>query len=232
MRQELREKFIVTADDYGIRQTARPIVHLARQGKLDRVAVLVHYVSPEQARELLETGVKIDLHLELIDFLKSGRKMKESVLLRGINFAWRYSLGRVTAKQTFLQWQQQIERFRELFGRLPDGLNSHEHVHCFPTFFRSFLLVAERYGIQYIRFGRKGVLFQDPGTLVGRVLSALWKRTQPLFAETAFDTSDYFMSFDWIRDFESFCEDVPEGTIELAFHPEREEEYRAIEKYF
>ncbi|PIW93776.1 MAG: hypothetical protein COZ86_04470, partial [Candidatus Moranbacteria bacterium CG_4_8_14_3_um_filter_41_13] len=60
MKEEIRRKFVVTADDYGIRKTAEPILHLAKKGKLDRVAVMIRYVSKEEAEALLKTGVKID----------------------------------------------------------------------------------------------------------------------------------------------------------------------------
>jgi len=37
MVQSIRERFIVTADDYGIRQTAEADLRLVHEGKVDRV---------------------------------------------------------------------------------------------------------------------------------------------------------------------------------------------------
>ncbi|OGI14376.1 MAG: hypothetical protein A3E38_00375 [Candidatus Moranbacteria bacterium RIFCSPHIGHO2_12_FULL_54_9] len=232
MTQSIRDSFIVTADDYGIRQTAELILRLVHEGKVDRVAVLIHYVSAEQAAALLATGVKIDLHLELIGLLKSGEKVYESALVRSINFIIRYVTGLVTAKKVREEWQDQIERFRELFGRLPDGLNSHEHLHCFPAFFRVFTRLAEAYGISYIRFGKKGMLTGLRGAFIARILAVFWKRTAAIYAETRLDTSDYLVSLDWLPDFKAFSEQLPHGSIELVVHLEREEDYRTMLEYF
>lgn len=231
MTDDIRSRLIITADDYGIREASRPILDLARAGKLDRVAVLIHFTTPEEAADLLETGVRIDLHLELIDFLKSGTHVRESALFRGLGFAWRYLSGRVTARHAEEEWRQQIERFRELFGRLPDGINSHEHVHYFPKFFRVYLSLAEEYSLGYVRFGRAGMLHHT-GSLVGRVLSFFWGRTRQMYARTPIETSDHMVSLDWLSDPRRFFETEPIGTVELVVHPERDEEYRILRERF
>lgn len=232
MTSDLRNNFIVVADDYGIRQTAEPILRLAREGKIDRVSVLIHYVSREQAEHLKALpNVKIDLHLELIAFLKSGEKMRENVFIRGINFVRRFFFGSITTRQVEDEWRYQIDRFRELFGRVPDGLNSHEYVHHFPAFFRSFLALAQEYNIEYVRFGKKGMLLGMHGAFVGRILSFLWHRTTHTYKKLPILTSDYLVSLDWLVDFKSFTEQLPGGTIELVVHPEREEEYRILLDY-
>jgi len=232
MTKEIRENFIVTADDYGIRQTAEPILRLAHEGKLDRVAVLIHYVSADQAKALLETGVKIDLHLELIDILKSGEKVKESPIYRGMNFMLRYFSGTVTAQNVEEEWRRQIIRFREIFGRMPDGLNSHEHLHFFPRFFKVFLGLAEEYGISYVRFSRKGMLLPFHSAFIGKILAFFWKRARSFMEGKIFHTSDYLVSLDWLADFPAFSAALPEGQIELVVHLEREEDYRIMLEHF
>jgi len=231
MNPEIRKKFIVTADDYGIRQTAEPILRLVEEGKIDRVAVMIHYVSPDQARALLETGVKIDLHLELIDILKSGDKMYDNVIKRGINFVFRYGIGIVTPKKVERDWRIQIDRFRELFGRVPDGLDSHEHLHYFPPFFRVCVKLAEEFDIPFVRFGRKGLLTGFHHSLTGRILSFFSRQMRSFFAETDRRTTDYVVSLDWFSDVETFLEKRPNGSLEIIVHPEREEDYRAILEY-
>ena len=232
MRPDVRKQFIVTADDYGIRQTAEPILRLVHEGKIDRVAVLINYVSADQAATLLKTGAKIDLHLELIDILKSGDKMYDPVLRRSINFTLRYGFGMVTRKKVEKEWRNQIERFRELFGRVPDGINSHEHLHYFPAFLKVCLQLSKEYNIAYVRFGRKGLLSHLHNSLTGKILDFFWRRMHVFFAQTKHDTSDYLVSLDWFDDFKNFCNCLPQGTIELVVHPEREEDYRAILEYF
>lgn len=232
MTPDIREKFVVTADDYGIRQTAEPILRLVHEGKVDRVAVMINYVSPDQARALQATGVKIDVHLELIDILKSGDKIYDNTLKRSINFVFRYGLGIVNKKKVRKEWEDQINRFQELFGRLPDGLDSHEHLHYFPAFFRVCVELAEKYDIPFIRFGQKGLLSHLHSSLTGKILNFFWGRTHAFFAGTNRVTTDYVVSLDWFSDFGTFLEHLPEGNIELVVHPEREEDYRAILEYF
>lgn len=232
MTQDIRDRFIITADDYGIRQTAEPILRLVHEGKVDRVAVLIHYVSLEQAKALLESGVKIDLHLELIGVLKTGDKVRESAVSRGVNFFMRYITGLLTAEQVEAEWSDQIRRFQELFGRLPDGLNSHEHLHFFPDFSRVFLALAKRHGVQYVRFSRRGMLLSQNFNLIGKVLSFLWKRTVHLYQNEKFETSDYLVSLDWLSDFAAFSREMPSGTVELVVHLEREEDYRMMLEHF
>ncbi len=231
MTEETREKYIVTADDYGIRQTAEPILRLVHEGKIDRVAVMIHYVSRDQAEALLKTGVKIDLHLELIDILKSGDKVYDNTLKRSINFAFRYIFRIVTRKKVEEDWRIQIDRFEKLFGRFPDGLDSHEHLHYFPPFFKVCVKLAEEFDIPFVRFGRKGLLTHLHHSLTGKILSFFWKQTRSSFAKTDRQTTDYVVSLDWISDVDIFLEKRPGGSIEIVVHPEREEDYRSILEY-
>lgn len=232
MTKNIREHFIITADDYGIRQTAEPILRLVHEGKVDRVAVLIHYVSREQADALIASGAKIDLHLELIGVLKSGDKVRESALYRGMNFFMRYITGLLTNRQVEREWRDQIDRFQELFGRVPDGLNSHEHLHFFPAFSRIFLDLAKEYRVQYVRFSRKGMILSQDFTLIGKVLALLWKRTHQLYQDIPCETSDYLVSLDWLSDFDIFVKGAPDGTVELVVHLEREEDYRTMLEQF
>lgn len=232
MTKDIRDRFIVTADDYGIRQTAEPILRLVHEGKVDRVAVLIHYVSLDQAQALVASGAKIDLHLELIGVLKTGDKVRESAVTRGLNFFMRYITGLLTSKQVENEWDDQIRRFQELFGRLPDGLNTHEHLHFFPDFSRVFVGLAKRYQISYVRFSQRGMIASQNFNLISKALALLWKRTAHLYRNQTFTTSDYLVSLDWVPDFESFSRVVPTGSVELVVHLEREEDYRTILEYF
>jgi predicted glycoside hydrolase/deacetylase ChbG (UPF0249 family) len=233
MTEETRKRFVIVADDYGIRQTAEPILRLVREGKIDRVAVLIHYVSAEQAAALLATGVKIDLHLELMDMIKSGKKVHESALWRIIKFSFRLLAGRVTVRKAEDEWRLQIERFRERFGRLPDGLNSHEHVHFFPPFAKVFFHLAEEYGIGHVRFSIDGMMLDQHAAFVGKILSFLRDRSLKRFASSKVVSSHYLVNLDWLPDFPAFAADLgDEKNIELVVHPEREEEYRILLDYF
>lgn len=228
MSTAVREKLVVSVDDFGIRNTVSVILPLAQAGKVDRVAVLINYLrSREDAEALKATGVKIDLHLEAIRLIRSGDKVKESALIRAINFGVRYCLGLVTKKRIEREWTAQIERFKEMFGRYPDGLNSHEHIHFFPRFFHVFTLLGERYQIPFLRFSHQGILRQ-PHSLVSSILSSLWQRDRQKVAVQNMPTSDFLVSFDWLKNPTAFFAALPEGKTEIVFHPERPEEYDVV----
>lgn len=230
----MRSKIIVSADDFGIRSVSQSILPLARTGKIDRVSVLIRYVTSEQdIRDLIATGVKIDLHLELIQLVGSGENPTQGALSRGLNFMMRYALGKVRTDAVEQSWMEQIVLFHKRFGRYPDGLNSHEHLHYFPRFFRVATTLAERYRIPFVRFARLGILRQR-GVLVSQILDALWKRDKAYYDKrggTIRDAADFFVSYDWISDLPAFLKKLPEGSsTEIVFHPERDEEYVALER--
>ena len=229
-----RKKIIVTADDYGIRDSAEYILQLVRQGKLDRVSVLVNYVSEDEAKALLETGVKIDLHLELIKLIRSGEQIKESAATRGINFVVRYMLGFVTTQKVEEEWRFQIERFRDVFGKYPDGLNSHEHLHYFPRLFPVFMKLAREYKVSYVRFGHRTIRPDFYRSIVAKILSIFWRLNRKRYLEGDPYTPDLFVSYDWLDDsseISGLLQDR-EDHVEIAFHPERKDEYVVVERFF
>ncbi len=229
-----REQLIIVADDYGIREASAPILALAQSGKLDRVAVMTRYASAEQAVALARTGVKLDVHLELIELLRMGESGHGGAISRGLNFLWRFVSGAASAARAEAAWREQIETFRTLFGRLPDGLDSHEHVHFFPRYFRVYLKLAREYQIPYVRFSERGMI--ERRRPVAWILQTLWGWCGAAWRSRSADdcprvTSDYLVSYDWIEDFGQFLERLPEGTIEIVFHPEKDAERVAVEKY-
>jgi len=117
-----------------------------------------------------------------------------------------------------------------MFGRAPDGISSHEHVHYFPPYFRIALKLAGQGRIQFVRFGTKGFLGRKNSVqLILRMMRWLNKRK---FCATKISSADYFASLDWIENMKKFFEDIPGRKVEIACHPEREEEFELIEKYF
>jgi predicted glycoside hydrolase/deacetylase ChbG (UPF0249 family) len=231
-----RTKIVVSVDDFGIRKVAAVILPLAKAGKLDRVSVLIRFMtSPLQVEELKQTPVSIDLHLDLIEVLKSGEKEKESVILRGVNFWWRLAFGYVTQAKARARWKAQIEQFKEVFGRYPDGLNTHEHLHYFPQFFPVVMELAQEYGIGFVRLGKQGILLPKRHfSLVAKILAGFWKKDRAVYAPYAKDiaTTDFVVSYDWVMREEEFLTQLPEGVTEVVLHPERKNEYDFIDKHF
>lgn len=234
--KQAKERLILSADDYGIRDTARQILPLAESGKLQRVAVMVNYCRPEDAKRLLSTGVSIDIHLDLIGLMGRGTDPGQGTAGRGLHFIVRRFLGFLPADAVEAEWRRQIGRFRELFGRLPDGLNSHEHVHFFPSFFDRLVALAHEFHVPYLRLGQSGMLLSFHHSAIGHVLARLASRNRRRFEKAGLATSTYLVSLDWVRNKEPFFQALSklsaEESVELVVHPERAEERRFIEHHF
>jgi len=234
MFHEKKQNIILTADDFGKSELAnRNILALAKLGKLDRVSVMANGdFAPEEIEELVKTDVALDIHFELAWQKKRRIILKASAVKRGANFLVNYFRpgSEYAAKNVYDEYETQIEKFRKLFGRLPVGINSHEYVHYFPSYFRVALRLAKKFDIPYIRFAAKGVLREK--NIVGLTLMSLRWLDEKNFREAGLKSSDYFISLDWIENMNHFLKNIPEGKIEIACHPEREDEFELIDKYF
>jgi predicted glycoside hydrolase/deacetylase ChbG (UPF0249 family) len=234
MDETLRRKITVAADDYGIRETAGSILELAQQKRLDRVAVFSERVSDEDMRALFATGVAIDIHLELIHLLKTGQEDEGSALYRGMNFFFRRIFGVVNQRKVQGEWRRQILLFRDRFGRLPDGLNSHEHVHYFPEFFSVTVALAEEFRIPRVRLGSEGIMLGSRAGLTARILSVCSRMDRDIFRRSGRESSTWVTSFDWFADEKEFFDMIGAATysdVEVVFHPERPEERRILESW-
>lgn len=234
--ERAKARLVLSADDYGIRDTVRRILPLAEAGKLDRVAVMVKYCSGADADRLSKTGVKIDIHLDLIDLLGRGADPGHGTLRRGVHFAVKRFFGYIPATAVEAEWRGQITRFHELFGRYPDGLNSHEHVHFFPGFFHVFITLAHEFRIPYVRFGQQGMLLTLHHSAIGHILNQLARTNHRRYLASALATSTYLVSLDWVHGKQRFFHALEslsdEETVELVVHPERDTENAFIQHYF
>jgi predicted glycoside hydrolase/deacetylase ChbG (UPF0249 family) len=231
MLHKKRENLIIAADDFGKSELAnRNILQLAKSGKLDRVSVMSDgdFV-PGEIEELAATGVKLDIHFELAWQKKRRGKMKDNTARQGIVFLMNHFRAN-RRKKIREDWKNQIEKFHALVGRYPDGINSHEYIHFFPPYFKIALSLATEFNISFIRFGKNG--FRGRRNLAHLILANLRRWNRQYFSESKLDSSDHFVSLDWIANFENFFKHIPEGKTEIACHPEREDELEIIEKYF
>lgn len=231
MFQEKRKNLIITADDFGKNELAnRNILRLAKLGRLDRVSVMADGVfAPGEIEELIETGVKLDIHLEL-DWQKKRRgKMRDNTARQGVVFLMNHF--RASQRKKIREdWERQIKKFQKIIGRYPDGINSHEYVHLFPSYFKIAISLAKQFEIPFIRFGRYG--FRGKKNMAHLVLANLRRWDKKYFSGSKLNSSDYFVSLDWIKDINIFQKNIPNGKTEIACHPERVEEFELIDKYF
>jgi predicted glycoside hydrolase/deacetylase ChbG (UPF0249 family) len=235
-----RKNLIISADDFGKSELAdKNILKLAEAGKLDRISVMIEGdFSKEEIKRLCSSGVKLDIHFELIWQKRRRNLLKDNTLRQGVVFLVNYLWGdwpvpehpRSGALSVKREWKEQIEKFRKVFGRMPDGMSSHEHAHYFPVYFRIALDLAKKYDINSIRFGKKGFLGKQNS--VNLILKNMRWLNKKEFFRSKISSFDYFVSLDWIKDFDEFLKNIPEGEIEISCHPERKEEMEVIDKIF
>jgi len=227
-----RAKLSIAADDFGVSERAnRNILYLVDLGKIDRVAVMVRgSITETEKEQLLRSGAKIDIHLDILHELDQDRKKRSGAFLRALGFVAKILTGKLTRKKVAADWDSQIVRFKEIFGRNPDGINSHEHVHFFPPFFKIMLQLQEKYSIPYVRFGDS--IDTRHHAIVAHMLHWLHLVNRRACAKNGCVSSNSFISLDWIDDLDAFLAALPEGITEVACHPETAEDFVKVKKYF
>ena len=224
---------VLNADDFGISQKANEnILKLIELQKLDRISVMTDgLISPQEIAKLLASDVKLDVHLNLkkID-LSATRKNKEGVFSRLFYFLFLYFNGTLGAASAEVSWEEQVEKFETLFGKKPDGLNSHQHIHFFPAYLKILLKLCKKYNIGYLRFGK--CCLRKNINLICFILNTLRLKNLKTFSQSGIATSDLLISLDWIKNIEKFSKEFPQKKTEIACHPERDLEFEIIKKYF
>jgi chitin disaccharide deacetylase len=226
-----RKNIIISADDFGKSKLAnRNILFLAQTGKLDRVSVMADgSFNDEEISQIKKTGVKLDIHLELAWQKKRRDKIKDNTARQGIIFLVNH-FGSSRRKKVGEDWVNQVKKFQKIFGQYPDGINSHEYVHLFPAYFKIALGLGKKFDISYIRFAKRDLL--GGKNMARTILNNLRRWNKRNFSASGLESSDYFVSFDWMKNLGEHLKNFPEGKTEIACHPERTEEFIAISKYF
>lgn len=219
------QKYQIAFDDFGLNQkTNDRIIELIQCLPGSRVAIMMNgHFSPEEKEVLLQSGAFLDIHLDRYEEASFQNK-SQSTLGRIFSFLKEYL--KKEHGQTILQsWEEQEEDFREIFGKMPARLNSHEHVHFFPAHFTKALKLAREKQIAEIRFGK---LFTGNYTTIAFILNVLRFWNQRHFRKSGLRTSTYLLSWDWFdmkNGERALLRYTKQGETEVVFHLERDEEY-------
>lgn len=124
-------RFTLCADDFGQGGAINlAVLELIRAGRLGATSVMSQGPAwPEGARMLSEVQHMADvgLHLNLT------HRFDAATVVRPLPF-WMLAaaLGRIDAGAVRASFRRQIDLFAHHFGRLPDYVDGHQHVHAFP----------------------------------------------------------------------------------------------------
>lgn len=121
--------YILCADDYAQSQPiTEGILNLISAGKLDATTCMTTSpLWPEAAQALKTTSVQVGLHFNLThgffnERLPSIKQLLAHCFLRTVDASWVES-----------QLNRQLDLFELHYGRSPDFIDGHEHVHHFPV---------------------------------------------------------------------------------------------------
>lgn len=139
-----RQCIVVCADDFGMnREVDGAILALAAQGRLSAASVLTLGPSAaERPGELAALPIDIGVHLNFTEsfgceglYLPLGQLIKQAYTRR------------LPAAVVRAQIVAQLDAFETLFGRAPDYIDGHQHVHQLPIIRRELIAeMARRYG--------------------------------------------------------------------------------------
>lgn len=129
-------KLVVCADDFGLTQSiSQSIVTLARRGKLNAISCMSVCPGWERDASLLRdlpAHVQIGLHLTLTEEepLTAMPVLAWNGVMPGCNeLGRRAMLRRLPLGEVRAEIAAQFDRFVDVFGRAPDFVDGHQHVH-------------------------------------------------------------------------------------------------------
>lgn len=232
-------RIVLCADDYGISPAVNVAIRdLIVRGRLSATSVMVTAPSFDRfeaaALDALNASGRraaIGLHFTLTAPyrpLSDGyAPLRDGTFLPMPATLAVSLLGRLNPAALAAEVTSQIEAFRSAFGRAPDYIDGHQHVHIFPQVSEAALTVAKELAPnawlrQCGRAASLGTPWSNPKALLLDVLSrrfrqradALGIRTNPAFAGAYAFRDDA----DFATMFPGFLDGLPDGSVVMC-HP-------------
>ena len=226
------------ADDYGISHAVNSAIRdLVLQGRINATSVMV--VAPTFKRSealslsILNAGtqrVAIGLHLTLtgpFEPLSSGYAPLHNGTFLPLTSTLRAAILRMLRPEKIaVEVSAQIKAFEAAFGRLPDFIDGHQHVHLFPQVRDAVLNVVKDHAPDaWIRQcgrlpaaarpgDRKAWLLDHLSRSFRKRAKKLGLKVNPAFA----GTYDFNAKADFAVLFPAFLDGLPEGSVVMC-HP-------------
>jgi predicted glycoside hydrolase/deacetylase ChbG (UPF0249 family) len=226
------------ADDYGLAPGVNAAIRdLILNGRLNATSVMMAapHCGPDEAAALDElnsgkTRAALGLHVTLTGPLKpmspDFAPLRDGAFLPVNDMLKQASARRLKVEPLAIEIASQLRAFVETFGRLPDFIDGHQHVHLFPQVRDAFLkVVAETAPTVWVRQcgrARPHRQLHDRKSLVLDILSLAFRRkakrygiaTNRAFAGAYAFTAD--AKYD--RIFPRFLSGLPDGGL-IMCHP-------------
>jgi predicted glycoside hydrolase/deacetylase ChbG (UPF0249 family) len=241
-------RFRLCADDYGISPAVnRAIRDLIGRGRINATSVMVGAPSFDagEARALIAvlagagsgvvsnagSGATLGLHLTLTAPFRPLSPYRP-VAADGAFLSLRHMLARGLARAldgraAAVEAERQIDAFLSAFGRPPDFVDGHQHMHLLPQVGDALLAVMkQRTPAAWVRqCGRASPLMKRRGHAKAHLLDVLSRRMRRRCAMLGVATNPGFAgAYNFKRDigydvmFASFLEGLPEGGVVMC-HP-------------
>jgi chitin disaccharide deacetylase len=229
-----RRHIILCADDYGISPAVSGAIRdLITKKRINATSVMVTAPTFSQAeaaalREAAADRTAIGLHLTLTapfhPHTSGFAPLHQGAFLPLASMAGRALSRSLTPALLDAEIAGQIAAFRGAFGRPPDYIDGHQHIHVFPQISEALLRVAKHAApnVWLRQCGRavrkslepKGLVLDALSRRFRRLAAAHGLRTNPAFAGTyAFRTDA-----DYAKLFPDFLEGMPDGGV-IMCHP-------------
>lgn len=227
----------LVADDYGISPAVSAAIReLIERSRLNATSVMVaspHFSQSEaSALDAAAAGrAAIGLHLTLtgpfVPMTTGFSPIREGAFLPLAAMAGRALAHWLSAEHLELEMVRQFTAFKTAFGRAPDFVDGHQHIHVFPQVRTTLLRVIKDAAPQaWLRqCGRAADAKKSLGDPKGFVLDALSARLRRLAARYGVRTNPAFAgtySFapgaDYAELFPNFLDGLPDGSVVMC-HP-------------
>jgi predicted glycoside hydrolase/deacetylase ChbG (UPF0249 family) len=227
---------ILCADDYGISPAVSAAIRdLIARRRINATSVMVVAPSFSKAeagalRDAAADHAAIGLHLTLTaPFSPLSRgfvPLRDGAFLPLSAMAGRALARMLTPAVLEADMAAQIAAFRAAFGRAPDYIDGHQHVHVFPQIGEALIRVASEAAPQaWLRqCGRavrhnlepKGLILDALSRRFSRLAAQAGRRTNAAFA----GTYSFRAGSDFTKLFPEFLDGLPEGGLVMC-HPGR-----------
>jgi len=229
-------RIILCADDYGISPAVSAAIRdLIARGRVNAASVMV--VSPSfngaeaaALREAAGATAAIGLHVTLTapftPLYRGYAPLRRGAFLPLAATLRRAHLRSLLPASLAAEIASQFVAFKSAFGRPPDFVDGHQHVHLFPQIRDAVLRITKESAPQaWVRQCGRNAQKKRFGDLKALLLDRLSRRFRELAAEYGLRTNPAFAgtyafraTADYPRLFETFLNGLPDGGV-IMCHP-------------